>query len=142
MGLDVPTGEPRPPPAMSKPRCENCYLDWDAEQGIHGCQSSNIQLRRDQGLGDSVTDSHRTARSRRSQLLAGDPRYCSPRLQALQLCLVPPAAGQCQSQSPQGRPCLTAVIKKRAAFWQSPGAVMRLTHSSYHLQEKSESCYY
>lgn len=54
MGLEVPNGEPQPPPAMSKARYENCCLDWDAERGIHGCQSSNIQLRRDQGLGESV----------------------------------------------------------------------------------------
>lgn len=53
----------------------------------------------------------------------GQGDTCAAAAAILQLPPVLPTAGQCQS--PQQRPYLTTAIKKSAAFWQSPGAVMR-----------------
>jgi len=80
---------------MPKPWGENGCLDWDAEQGTHGCQSSSVT-----SPGGERPWQPLTAQSRWSRLLPGDARDRGLRQQALHPSLVP-AAGQCQSQGPQ-----------------------------------------
>lgn len=98
--LEVPTGELQPPPAMPKPWCESSCLDWDAERGVHGCQSSDIQLSRDRGLGDSVANSRWAARRRRSQLRVGDTATAAQPSKPCLLSLCLPLQGSVGPRAP------------------------------------------